>query len=83
MANLVKRSKRGGGVIPAVASAVIPGLGQLFNGDSDKAIGVFTVSVVAGLGFWGGIPLIGGVAGVVALGTWLYGIGNGYTGRRD
>ena len=82
MANLVKRSKSGGGVVPAVASAIIPGLGQLFNGDSDKAIGVFAVSVVAGLGFWAGIPLIGGVAGAIAVGTYIYGVANGYTGRR-
>lgn len=82
MANIVKRSKRGGGVVPAVASAVIPGLGQLFNGDSDKAIGVFAVSVVAGLSCWAGIPLIGGIAGAVAVGTYIYGVANGYTGRR-
>lgn len=71
------------GAVPAVASAVVPGLGQLINGESDKALGVFAVAVIAGLGFWAGIPLLGGVAGLVAMITWIYGVADGYlTGRR-
>lgn len=71
------------GVVPAVASAVVPGLGQLINGESDKAIGIFAVAVVAGLSFWGGIPVLGGLAGLIAGGTWVYGIADGYfTGRK-
>ncbi|MFN0248167.1 MAG: hypothetical protein ACKV2T_14850 [Kofleriaceae bacterium] len=66
------------GVVPAVCSAVIPGLGQLVNGETDKAIGVFVVSAVAGAGIIGAIPLIGPVAGVVAGITWLYGVADGY-----
>lgn len=81
---LVKRTKlRSGGVLPAVASGVIPGLGQLINGESDKAIGVFAVSAVAGLGFWSAVPLLGPIAGLVAGCTWIYGIADGYrTGRK-
>jgi TM2 domain-containing membrane protein YozV len=82
---LVKRGGSGGGsgVVPAVASAIIPGVGQLVNGETDKAIGVFAVSVVAGLGFLGAIPLVGTVAALVGGATWLYAVGDAYvTGRR-
>ncbi len=46
---LVKTSGDGGnGVVPAVGSLIIPGVGQLINGEGDKALGVFVVSVVTG-----------------------------------
>jgi TM2 domain-containing membrane protein YozV len=71
------------GVVPAVASAFIPGLGQVINGQAEKGIGVFVVSTVAGLGLIKALPLIGPVAAVVAGGTWVYGIVDGYiTARR-
>jgi TM2 domain-containing membrane protein YozV len=71
------------GAVPAIASAVIPGLGQLINGEGDKALGVFVIATLAGLGFWAGIPLIGGLAGLVAGVTWVYGVADGYVqGRR-
>lgn len=80
---LVKRSGGGSGVVPAVCSAVIPGLGQLVNGESDKALGVFAVAVVAGASFLGVIPVIGTVAGLVGAGTWLYGVADAYVqGKR-
>jgi TM2 domain-containing membrane protein YozV len=81
---LVRRPSGGGsGVVPAVCSALIPGVGQLVNGETDKAIGVFAVYTVAGLGFLGAIPLIGPIAGLVGLGTWLYGVGDAYvTGKK-
>ena len=81
---LVKRSGSVvDGAVPAVASAVIPGLGQLINGQGDKALGVFAVATIAGLGFWAGIPLIAGVAGLVGGVTWVYGVADGYvTGKR-
>ena len=82
MANeLVKRS--GKGIVPAVCSAVIPGVGQLVNGETNKAIGVFAVYTIAGLSVIGAIPVLGTVAGVVAAGTWLYGVADGYiTGKK-
>ncbi len=82
--SLVKHSGGGGtGVVPAVCSAIIPGVGQLVNGETDKAIGVFVVWGVAGLGLIGAIPVIGGIAGLVGGATWLYGVGDAYlTGRR-
>jgi hypothetical protein len=76
---LVRRGSGGGsGVVPAVCSAIIPGVGQLVNGETDKAIGVFAVSVIAGASFLGGIPIIGTVAGLVYGATWLYGVADGY-----
>ncbi len=81
VSNKLAKRRRGGGIVPAVGSAIIPGLGQLMNGETDKAIGVFAIATIAGLGFWGGLPLIGAAAGIVALGTWIYGIGDGYAGK--
>ena len=80
---LVKRGGGGSGVVPAVCSAVIPGVGQLVNGEGDKALGVFAVAVVSGASFLGAIPVIGTVAGLVYAGTWLYGVADGFVqGRR-
>jgi hypothetical protein len=81
---LVKRGGGGGtGVVPAVASAVIPGVGQLINGESDKAVGVFAVWAVSGLSLLGVIPIVGTVAGAVCAGTWLYGVADGFfSGRK-
>jgi TM2 domain-containing membrane protein YozV len=82
---LTRYSRRGGGsgIVPAVCSAVVPGVGQLLNGEADKAIGVFVVAGISGLGFLGAIPLLGSVAGLVYAGTWLYGVGDAYLrGRR-
>ncbi len=67
-----------GGIIPAVCSAILPGVGQLVNGETDKAIGVFAVAAVSGLSFLGAIPLIGPVAHLVFGATWLYGVADGY-----
>ena len=76
---LVRRTGgRGSGVVPAVCSALIPGVGQLVNGETDKAIGVFVVAAVSGASFLGAIPLIGTVAGLVYGATWLYGVADGY-----
>jgi hypothetical protein len=62
---------------------VVPGLGQLVNGETDKAIGVFAVSVVAGLSFLGVIPIVGTVAGAIGAVTWIYGVADGYVqGKR-
>lgn len=79
---LVRRSSRGG-VVPAVCSAFVPGVGQLLNGETEKAIGVFVVAGVSGLSFLGAIPLLGSLAGLVYAGTWLYGVADAFvTGRK-
>ena len=79
---LVKRGNGGAGVVPAACSAVVPGLGQLVNGESDKALGVFAVAVVSGASFLGAIPLLGGIAGLIYAGTWIYGVADGYVQGR-
>ncbi len=68
----------GNGVVPAVASFFVPGVGQLINGESDKALGVFVVSVVTGAGFLLGLPLIGGIFGLTHLATHIYAVGDAY-----
>lgn len=85
----MKRSSgsTGGGLVPAVASGFVPGLGQLLNGEGEKALGVFVVAFVCGAGLMsgllGGIPIIGGLAGLVGVVTWIYAVLDGYlTGRK-
>jgi len=67
-----------GGIIPAVCSAIVPGVGQLVNGETDKALGVFVVAAVSGASLIHVIPLLGPVAGLVYGATWLYGVADGY-----
>lgn len=82
MSKALVRRGSGNGVVPAVCSALIPGVGQLVNGDTEKAIGVFAVAVVAGSSFLGAIPLLGGAAALVYGAVWLYGVADGYiTGK--
>ncbi|HKE17326.1 MAG TPA: hypothetical protein VKB80_20770 [Kofleriaceae bacterium] len=83
--SLEKRSSASG-LVPAVASGFVPGLGQLLNGEGQKAFTVFLVAFVCGAGVMGGllggIPIIGGLAGIVATITWIYAVLDGYlTGR--
>jgi len=77
---LVKRSGGGdgNGVVPAVSSLIIPGVGQMINGETDKALGVFVVSVVTGAGFFLGLPLVGGLFGLAHLATHVYAVGDAY-----
>ncbi|MBX3159820.1 MAG: hypothetical protein KF773_27870 [Deltaproteobacteria bacterium] len=83
MSKALVRRGGGRGVVPAVCSAVVPGVGQLINGETDKAIGVFAVYTVAGLSMIGAIPLLGSVATLVWGATWLYGVADGYiTGKK-
>jgi TM2 domain-containing membrane protein YozV len=78
MSKALVRRGNGNGVVPAVCSAIIPGVGQLVNGETDKAVGVAAVYFIAGASFLGAIPLIGTAAGLVAAATWLYGVADGY-----
>ena len=77
------RTDSASGIVPAVCSALLPGLGQLVNGETDKAIGVFVVSAVAGASVIAAIPLIGPIAALVGGATWIYGVADGFIqGRR-
>jgi len=67
-----------GGVIPAMCSAIVPGVDQLVNGETDKALGVFVVAAISGASLIHVIPLLGSVAGLVYGATWLYGVADGY-----
>jgi len=75
---LVKTGESGNGVVPAVASFFIPGVGQLINGETDKALGVFVVSVATAAAFLGGLPLIGGILGLCHAATHVYAVGDAY-----
>ncbi|MCA9677217.1 MAG: hypothetical protein H6709_01045 [Kofleriaceae bacterium] len=75
---LVKRSSGGTGVVPAVCSALLPGLGQVVNGEADKGVGMMAVYVVAGASVVGAIPFIGWVAGVFAGATWVVSVADAY-----
>jgi TM2 domain-containing membrane protein YozV len=76
---LAKRSEGSfwSGAVPAVASGVIPGLGQLLNRDSNKALGIFVVAA-SGVFFLSHLPLIGGLAWLAGAGAWVYGVVDGY-----
>ncbi len=78
MSKALVRRGSGNGIVPAVCSAVIPGVGQLVNGETDKAIGVFAVAAVTGLAFLGGLPLLGGIFGLAHLATHVYAVGDAY-----
>jgi TM2 domain-containing membrane protein YozV len=82
MSKALVRRGSGSGVVPAICSAVIPGVGQLVNGETDKAIGVFAVAVIAGSSLLGAIPLLGSAAALVYGATWLYGVADGYVQGR-
>ena len=71
---LVKRDDSGPHPVPALCSALLPGLGQMVKGDTDKGVGILAVAVVAGSSFLGALPLLGGAAALVYGATWLYGV---------
>jgi TM2 domain-containing membrane protein YozV len=86
MSKALIRMRRGtdntAGIVPAVCSAIVPGVGQLINGETDKALGVFVVAAVSGASLIGALPLIGPIAGLVYGATWLYGVADGFLAGR-
>jgi TM2 domain-containing membrane protein YozV len=78
---MVKRSKAKG-VVPAAASLVVPGAGQLINRQGTKALGVFGVAMATGAAFLTGLPLVGAVIGVAHLATHAYAVGDAYVQAR-
>lgn len=75
----------GNGILPAVASAIIPGVGQLINGESDKALGVFIVwGLTLGLNLLTWIPVLGTFFWLIGAATWVYAVADGYvTGKKQ
>lgn len=79
---LVKKQSKAKGVVPAAASFVVPGAGQLINGQGGKALGVFGVALATGAAFMTGLPLIGAVIGVAHLATHGYAVGDAWLQAR-
>ena len=77
-----KKKSKAAGVVPATASLVVPGVGQLINGQGRKAIGVFGVAAATGAAFLTGLPLLGGVIGIAHLVTHVYAVGDAYVHGR-
>ena len=74
MSNALVKRDQGPHPVPALCSALLPGLGQLVKGDTDKGVGILAVAVVAGSSYLGALPILGGLAGLVYGATWLYGV---------
>jgi TM2 domain-containing membrane protein YozV len=70
------------GLVPATASLVVPGVGQLINGQGTKAIGVFGVALATGAAFMTGLPLLGGIIGAAHVVTHVYAVGDAYVQAR-
>lgn len=70
------------GIAPAGASLVVPGVGQLINGQGKKAVTVFGVALATGAAFMTGLPLLGGVIAAAHLVTHAYGVGDAYIQAR-
>ena len=71
-----------GGVLPCALSFLIPGLGQLLNGQLMKALivfGSFTAAATLAAVFQG-VPLVAGVFGLVGLAIWVAGWVDAYNG---
>lgn len=81
MTSFRKKSKAAG-VVPATASLVVPGVGQLINGQGKKAVGVFGVALATGAAFMTGLPLLGGIIGVAHLATHGYAVCDAYVHAR-
>jgi TM2 domain-containing membrane protein YozV len=77
-----KKKSKAAGVVPATASLVVPGVGQLINGQGKKAVGVFGVALATGAAFMTGLPLLGGIIGVAHLATHAYAVGDAYVQAR-
>jgi len=61
-------------VLAAAFSTLVPGAGQLVNGQPDKAIGLLAAFAIAGASFLGAIPLLRGAATLILGATWLYAV---------
>jgi TM2 domain-containing membrane protein YozV len=81
MTSFKKKSKLKG-VVPASASLVVPGVGQLINGQGKKALGVFGVAMATGAAFMTGLPLLGAVVGAAHVVTHAYAVGDAYIQAR-
>ena len=82
MSNALAKRSKVRGVVPATASLVVPGVGQLINGQGTKALGVFGIAMATGAAFMTGLPLLGGIIGLAHLATHAYAVGDAYITAR-
>ncbi len=73
--------RRHGGIGQAIASALLPGLGQLINGETGKALLVFLVWLACSITVLRHFPLIGPLVAVIGALTWLYGVIDAWVAR--
>jgi len=66
------------GAVAGIAGLLIPGVGQLMNGETDKAIGMFAVFAVTGIGLLTGLPLVGGILALAHAGMHVVAGADGY-----
>jgi TM2 domain-containing membrane protein YozV len=79
---LMKKRSKATGIVPAAASFVVPGAGQLINRQGTKALTVFGVAMATGAAFLTGLPLLGAVIGVAHVATHAYAVGDAYIQAR-
>ena len=77
-----RKQSKAKGVVPATASLVVPGVGQLINGQGTKAIATFGVAMATGAAFLTGLPLLGGIIGAAHLVVHGYAVGDAYIQAR-
>lgn len=82
MSTSLTKRRKARGVVPATASLVVPGVGQLINGQATKAIGVFGIAMATGAAFLTGLPLLGGIIGAAHVVTHVYAVGDAYIQAR-
>ena len=82
MTYALKKRSKAKGVVPAAASLVVPGVGQLINGQGSKAVGVFGVAIATGAAFMTGLPLLGGIFVAAHAVTHVYAVGDAYVQAR-
>lgn len=83
MPNITTRKKKY--LVPAIASGLLPGLGQLFKGHVSKAIGIFVIAVGYSIVSWlfGSWTLIGGVIGFAGFIGWLVNVIDAFMSSHD
>lgn len=82
MSKALVKAETGVHPVPALCSALLPGLGQMVKGDTDKGVGMLVVAVVAGSSYLAGLPLIGGLASLAFGATWLYSVADAAFARK-
>lgn len=72
----------GGGLLPCALSCIVPGLGQLFNGQMMKGLVLLGAAVASSVlaSVFAGVPVIAGVFGLVGVVIWAAAMADAYNG---